>query len=294
MNLEQITRLETMVNEYHKTKAGYEDILSLIAYYIYRFPLKDPRGTQDDCGEFYLYFIPGLRRVLNKHKPGMRHFIGYLKQILKWRLSTYFIHKRRQKINHEVEGCQTMWDNENHETTTFTHWDEKSLCSIFRSNTTSPLKNDVDKRLLLASSLKYSSKLSEENWDKVINMTQSDGEWVKRNRKALDELVRTREKHYFTWITRRNKCYFKIRYHENILKTMNNPEAIKEMKMKIAKLWNTYNRMVARIANIRTTPSRSEISALLEIPKGTLDNSLFVLKQRLEKLDKAAEFRYLL
>lgn len=292
MNLETIKKLEQLVIHFHKSKEGYNEILSLIANSIYSFPLKNRRCDRDDCGEFYLYFTPSLHRILKRYKPGIRSFYGYLMQILKWRLSTYIKKKNQKKLCQVVETHDSLWDNVNHKHMKFNNWDEQSIKEIFNATEDNPMQKSFDKRLLLASSLKYSTAITEENWKKIIKITESDSLWISKKREEIQELVKNKKLYYYNWIKRCNRCYFKIRFQENLLKLMDNPESIKKLKEKIKRLWESYNRIIKKITAIRLTPSRLEISRLLNIPKGTLDTSFSSLKQRLLKLDQDEEFKY--
>jgi hypothetical protein len=80
---------------------------------------------------------------------------------------------------------------------------------------------------------------------------------------------------------RQNKIFTKIFLFQRDLLWEVDPEIKSELAFSLCELQTTLRSVQRRIRRVRLHPSNREIAELLRIPKGTVDTSLYWLRQRL-------------
>jgi hypothetical protein len=102
--------LKERVLSYQRTGEGLERIIQDLSESIYLYPLRGRRGREDDAGEFYLYFVPRLKRLLLKYEDQGVPFEHYFNATLYWNLRSYFRSMRKRRWRWKMSACPEFWD----------------------------------------------------------------------------------------------------------------------------------------------------------------------------------------
>lgn len=92
-------KARTLAEQYRKERSTdlLEKIVSELSPAVYRYPALFFRRPPDDCGDFYLYLIPRLDRLILKYRPELASFRTWFTLILKSQYLNWLDHSIRKK-----------------------------------------------------------------------------------------------------------------------------------------------------------------------------------------------------
>ncbi|MBN2508635.1 MAG: hypothetical protein JXB03_00095 [Spirochaetales bacterium] len=108
--------------------------------------------------------------------------------------------------------------------------------------------------------------------------------------KILSQKTSERKLRFHFLNERRNLAYYRLLQYQQQLNESLTADEKHELKIRIQKCTITLRRLVKELKSVMIHPTHKEISELLEVPKGTVDSSLYYLRNAWAKgkLKKAA------
>jgi hypothetical protein len=274
--------LNSLVAYYQNTGLGLAEILNRLAMRIYNYPLGKFKADEDDCGEFYLYFYPRLLRTLSRFQDRGKPFEWYFNSVLSWHYKMYCAWKRKERIRWAVARQAMFWDlpdpapvgREN------TQVQEKSINIIALDRFNRSRVSTCRKRILYLA-LKNARHLDDAavSWISAVTGIEEDHliGMVERLRRNLYK----RELRLHKLYRRQNKIFTKIFLLQQNLAWEFDPVAKAEIALSLCDLRRRLRNLQQAVRRVRLHPSNREIAELLQVPKGTVDTSLYWLRKQM-------------
>jgi len=230
------------------------------------------RKGEDDVSEFLLEFHDKIEGLIRRFEPQGRPFRHYLLRTLRWQWNTFRAEQTRrrrrllltQDVCGEVEGLAVA---------------EPEFGGNF-GETPAPLADRYRRRLVLLA-LKSAPFLELSHLERVSEQTGADLSWLQACQHRLACQGEHRRRRRLELQGRRTLALTRRLLAED--------EARREADPDRRKLYEDRARLYRlRLANIdrqtkalSTTPTHGELAELLQMPKGSVDSSLYHLKKDL-------------
>ena len=276
--------LNALVAYYQNTGLGLGEIVNRLALRIYNYPLGKRQASEDDCGEFYLYFYPRLIRTLGRFQDRGKPFEWYFNSVLRWHYKVYCSRKRKDQIRWAVAKSVLFWELPESGSAL-----PAPGLSVAPGETVIPFdrfgcsrENTCRKRVLLLA-LKNVRHLD----DCAIRWISGFAGVEEDHLVALVERLRAnlykQELRLHKLYQRQNKIFMRIFLFQRDLLWEGDPEVKAKLALSLCELRRVLRSVQRKIRRVRLHPSNREIAELLQIPKGTIDTSLYWLRRQLSE-----------
>jgi DNA-directed RNA polymerase specialized sigma24 family protein len=288
--------LTEQVLRYQRTREGLAELLAVLAGKIYGYPRCRGSVSEDDGGEFYLFFYPRLLRTLERFRDQGRPFEWYLHSVLRWHYLGFVRWKRRRERSWAYGAMPDLWEppaagrtaEEGIEPRESPGWLPPEVAAVFRLGPESRLKKPADRQRLLIWALKQVRLLLGPDLDLVMKWTGIGEERLRRARAELRDRLERRERRLALLVERRNRAFAALQLTERALAGELDPAVRLSLCERLARARRCLYRSQERIARVPLQPSNRELAQALGLPKGTVDTSLYWLKRRLAETARVA------
>lgn len=275
------------VLRYKQTGSGFPDLHKRICLFVYQYPQGRLNWTEDECGDFFLFFyrkIPGLiRRFEDRGKP----FEAYLAGTLKWQAKTFAQEQKHLRRRCQLLARQDLWTVEE---------EEPKICASRQPFVPKEMKRVIgmahdgkieaeskSKRLLFLI-LKECQFIDDTFLRYAAEITGCDFAKLSSCVEALTARLQKRKARIAVLEERRNKTFFRCNYLEERLRLCIIPEEQENIVRAITRLKRSLSNTREALARVPLSPTHRDIAEVLGIPKGTVDSGLFYLKSGMKTL----------
>jgi hypothetical protein len=275
--------LNTLVAYYQNTGLGLAEIVNRLALRIYNYPLGKRQASEDDCGEFYLYFYPRLIRMLEHFQERGKPFEWYFNSVLRWHYRVYCSQKRKDQTRWAAARSVLFWELPEADlgapAPTLSVDSGEKVIPLDRFG--SSREHTCRKRILLLA-LKNARHLDDSAIRWVGQLTGvAEGHLITMVERLRANLYK-RELRLHKLYRRQNKIFTKIFLFQRDLLGEVDPQIKAGLALSLCELRRSLRSVQRRIRRVRLHPSNREIAELLQIPKGTIDTSLYWLRRQLQ------------
>jgi hypothetical protein len=263
-----------MVLEYQRSGENLQAIVQRLAWRIYRYPLQHRGHDEDDCGEFYLFFYPRLLRCLARFRDQGKPFEWYLNAVLRWHWKAYCQRQRAQRAGWLLAAAPQLWEQP-------PEGDFAADAGLGRPEQAGSLGGRADRRRLLLVALKNVHTLPDESLGLLSRLSGVPEAWLELTVDRLRQRLFAREVRLHALYARRNRCFAALLRDEQALRWESEPSRRAELLLRIEGLRQRLTRSQARIRRTPLCPTNRDIAALTDIPKGSVDTSIYWLRRRL-------------
>lgn len=278
-----MTKLTELVVGYQETGTGYETVRREVEQWVYYYPATRPGFSQEDSADFLLYFRGKVPALVYKYRHSGRSFEHYLARTLRWQLRSFARVRRRRVRMHELTRAPDIWDG------LIGVAESCDSASRVAASATTRLagarragapQGSASRRMVILA-MKAAVLVSDAQLRELARVTGYSEEWLRECRDELKHRVGRRDGRRTELRERRNNAFFQVRLAQDELAMT--PEqhrraAIhRELERQNRRLLNARR----ELARVPAVPSNGEISAVLGIPKGTIDSALHYMKRRL-------------
>ncbi|HUV06487.1 MAG TPA: hypothetical protein VMX75_02085 [Spirochaetia bacterium] len=285
--------LTERVLRYQNTGQGLVELMRDLSNEIYSYPRRKKMGSEDDQGNFYLYFVPRLKRLLQRYRNLGIPFEHYFHSSLYWNLKSYYRYARRREWSWWIGTCAEFWESPGtdalgsmDETTVPAEYSLRSLRDINIAPTR------TGKRGILLFVLRNLRRLDVGQLDAVCEITGVERGWLLERIRILEVSMEDREKRFAFLRTRRNNAFYQSRILERRLISQLEGERRESMRRRILKLRRVMARSMDEMARVPLCPTHRAIAEALGIPKGTVDTGLRWINARLTNLVPSEKIEY--
>lgn len=277
--------LNALVAYYQNTGLGLAEIMNRLALRIYNYPLGKRQASEDDRGEFYLYFYPRLIRTLGRFQDRGKPFEWYFNSVLRWHYKGYCSRKRKEQIRWAAAKSVLFWELPDPASSLPAH-----ALGMDPGETVIPFdrfgcsrENTCRKRILLLA-LKNARHLDDCAIRRISGFAGVEEEHLVALVERLRANLYRQELRLHRLYRRQNKIFTKIFLFQRDLLWEVDPEVKAQLAFSLCELRRALRSVQRKIRRVRLHPSNREIAELLQIPKGTIDTSLYWLRRQV--LDK--------
>jgi len=251
----------------------------------YEYPRQWHNLTEDDCGEFYLFFRSRIPRLIDRYQDWGKPFEAYIRTCLKWQLRTYLRRKHKDGIHHRLledkefvkgtmirsveEGCFTA-------ETAPADLVQSVRGALLRPN---GRKEDSMKRRLVILTLKSCMIVRPLHLRAVSVAADVDFDWLLSRWELLCACMERKRARLALLRARRNYSYFRLQYLERRLEKAIEPvergRLRKEMALQRRRICRTHREIIC----VPKCPTNAELAVVMGVPKGSVDSSLYYIKR---------------
>ncbi|UCF95805.1 MAG: hypothetical protein JSV89_11530 [Spirochaetaceae bacterium] len=282
--------LNSLVAYYQNTGLGLAEIVKRLSLRIYNYPRGKFQAGEDDCGEFYLFFYPRLLRSLARFEDRGKPFEWYFNSILRWHYKAYCSQKRQEQSRWAVARNALFWEHPEPVMGAYLpnsgsdgHENIIPIDRLGRSRDT------TWRRRILFLALKNARQLDEAGVAWISDLTGIGQDHLIGMIERLRASLYKRELRLHKLYYRQNRAFTKILLLQQELLWEVDPGRKVELALSLCDLRKTLHGLQGRIRRVRLHPSNRQIAELLQIPKGTVDTSLFWLRRQLLRSDNHAD-----
>lgn len=277
--------LKEQVLSYQKTGRGLETIVQELSERIYLYPLKRGRGSEDDSGEFYLYFLPRLKRLILKFEDHGVPFEHYFNATLCWNLKSFFRSMKKKKWMWEASASPAFWELDMPESKSSAgpplsaNW-RFILGSVWDGTA----MDTTSRKRLLFLFLRHVRDIDDSEIDLFSQRAGYDRQWLDERVRRLRETLRIREIRLDILRKRRNQAYSRCFLWERERKRETDKSRREKLDRQIRRMRRILHKTVFEISRVPLSPSHSSIARELGVPKGTVDTGIFWINRKLKAL----------
>lgn len=289
--------LTDAVLSYQRSGFGLDPLLDRISVFVYTYPRTRLGWNEDDCGDFFCFFFPRLRRLIDRFEFHGRPFEVYLIVTLKWQLRTYAGRRASENLKARVVALENFWVCERDEVYGNPHleWEEaaataanleipEAVKTLLKMNTDNYIEDMPSRRRVLFLALKSAILMTEALIHKIALITGYDGDWIYCLIEELKGRVQTRRTRILLLSEKRNSCYFRLYCLQEQLRLVAEDTVRRELSHQIILEETRLQGMLEEISHVHLCPTHRDIADVLGVPKGTVDSGLFYLKDSLRAL----------
>lgn len=299
--------LTERVLAYQREARGLPELQRCITQIAYYYPLSRNGFTEDDCGDFALFFYHRIPAIIRRFRWSGKPFEAYLLATLKWQIISYAESKRKRRqqrailsgpelsedidIVREVPGPADIFERKYRIGTATAvvpviH-PAASRCSdrlpqliarSWRLDESGMLEDAALRRRVMILVMKGCELLTESELQIASRLTGM------RYAELLDICTRLRESHAerrqrrAVLQLRRNRAFLRLHFLEHEAALMPPGERRDATLAKAGKCLRRIRAAQSDLAAVPATPSHREIAEALGIPKGTVDSSIYFMR----------------
>jgi hypothetical protein len=286
--MKDIDLLTLRILEWQKTGEGFQEIMSEISELILRYPKRHYGWQQDDCADFYCFFYKRCLKLIEFFEYRDKSFIALLNNSISWQLRTYYRQFRcREQKNYCVRYDSIIQAEECCDSDqSFQLEVSEDAKQVLRIDDNGEIRNNWMKRRILILALKNAPYLNDSYIEAISKITGCDELWlfevVLRLRSGMDD----RRNRLNIFCERTNRAFIEIcSIHRELgICCAEYEKAI--LLSKLAKVKLRLEKASHGKTSVKLMPSNSEIAEIMQIPKGSIDSSLYYLKRYLKVLSQ--------
>ncbi len=290
--------LTRKVLAFQRTGRGLDDLVGDLSLRIYRFPRVRRGCTEDDCGDFYLFFFPRLIKILGRFQDQGKPFESYLHSVLGWQLRSFVRRKRQEQRRWEAACLPGFWGEAGAPVVAELQADAgelsrlRGLAARLGLDGQGVIRRPSDRRRFLLSVLKRVRELGEAELEESADRIGASHAELQRQARELLARLSRREARLARLRERRNRAFGRLTLLEQQRAEETDGEKARGLEQRIRRLRQRLHATQGVIARIPLQPSNRDLGEVLGIPKGSVDTSLYWLRHRLQELDGAEDKEY--
>ncbi len=271
--------LTERVLEYQATGRGYESLVRSIALTVYHYPERRYGFTEDDRGEFLLFFYPRISAIIRRFRPCGKPFEAYLHTNLRWQARTYASRKLALERQTRLTARNDLWIdtfNPSVAAESVPEMDTRRPANTrMRIDPNGRFADRGIRRRALLVALKASPYLTLPQIDQVAQLTNCSPQALEEKCLILRERAERRMRRYDILSTRRNKAFFRLQCLEEEEHASPTDERRRAIHAECQRIRRRYQRARIEARAVMRTPTHREIADVLGIPKGSVDSGIF-------------------
>ena len=283
--------LTDKVLTFQRSGSGLDDLLGLIAPMVYGFPRRERSADEDDCGNFYCFFMPKVPSLIRRFSFQGRAFEVYLASCLRWQFRSY----AKQKINmnrsantarddmfwpapYSAEDSSMVAEAPSRPTVR-----AQKILGVGESGT---ISDPIIARRLLLLALKASQELDEVTISRIVKLTGVSEAWFRDKICDLHSRLDDRRKRRMMLRRRRDQAFFRLKLFEARLKNEINRRELLRLEKLINQERMHLKNARHELARVPVSPTHRDIGEVLDMPKGSVDSALYYMRTSLKDFNE--------
>jgi len=290
-----------------EAETGIDEVVEAISNMVYQYPVGRHGFSEDDSAEFLLRFYPRIRRLVRRYRPEGSSFDAYLNATLRWQLRSLALQRSSARFRFatacerdtasEIFGHDAMVAEPTHDQS-FGAGSGASgkpakrapprkmpahRPSVLRLQPEGPARDRLSPgqaQRLLCMALKSGDRLDSELRERVAHVTGCSSDWLEDRWLELREITRELRNRKHAVRARRDQAWFRLRCVEARIAAA--PPSDRGVLLEERSRWATrYERARRDLEKMGQGPTHLQIAEVLGIAKGTVDSSVFKVREEL-------------
>jgi hypothetical protein len=278
---------------FQDTGVGSRELINDILLRVYRYPSMRRGFDEDDCGDFCLHFYPRIRHLISRFQFRGIPFEAYLATNVRFQLQSYLARKRNERRLASIRNLELLLDHRTNSRASVDGTDdsagersaaevdadiEAAIRSFFGVAPHHLVETERLRRHLLILVMKACMIVTDDQLRAVATLTGHDAEWMLSCAAKLRTTMTARTRRIEELRARRNRLYLRLRMLEDLLPTAADSSARLELANKIADCRLRLNATRLCLSRASRFPTHYELADTLNIPKGSIDSTLYYLR----------------
>ncbi len=274
--------LTRKVIRFQRTGKDLAELTETTAIFIYSLLKKRCSLENDDRSDFFCTMYPEIPVLFHRFHYRGKPFSYFLLAILKWKIRSFIIEKQQKQQHRDYFERESHWNLPFWLDTIEVHEPEPELSckakTVFQMDEIGALEDPVLQRRMLMLTMKGSMHIDNHIARCVSIVTGYKSEWILARIQSLKETVMKRCERIDELRSKRNKYYVKIfNIHIELVFEVY-PWKRDLLFEKLSLYKHRMKKIIDEIGKIPMTPTHNEIAKVLDAPKGSVDSSLYYLK----------------
>ncbi len=270
----KVLPLQNAYSKYCEGTIGKRELESIIFAFVLKHPRRFylNRWDQDECFDFLCWVYPRLGKAIERYRDQGSTFEAYMSSVIRWSFREFRFKMRDQKaLEYSWWNAQAMDLCVTCEEPDYLEFDDKNPAM-------EKIKNPKQILFLL---LKCYYFLSDDFISWIAPALNMDKEELISMIDNLHE-VRTHQEEEIRLLKERINCqYYRCITFESRMNAANEGSShYEKMKRSLEKGRKRLRSMRKRLSTMRIGASNKQVADLLGVPKGTVDSSLYALKEK--------------
>ncbi len=275
------------VLRYKQSGSGFSDLHKRICLFVYRYPQGRLNWTEDECGDFFLFFYPKIPGLIRRFEYRGKPFEAYLAGTLRWQAKTFAQEQKRLRRRCQLLERQDLWVVEEEEPKICASKPlsmPKEMKRIIGMTRDGKIATESKSKRLLFLILKECQFIDDTFLHYAADITGCEFTKLCSCVESLKAKLQKRKMRIAALEERRNKAFFRCNYLEERLRMCIIPEEQENLARAITRLKQSLSHTREALARVPLSPTHRDIAEVLGIPKGTVDSGLFYLKSDMKTL----------
>jgi DNA-directed RNA polymerase specialized sigma24 family protein len=280
-----MTELTRLVIQYQKDGSGYEEIVRKASIVIYSYPGRIRTLTEDDKGDFLLYFVPKLQQIILNYQPERAAFEPYLRMCMKYRIMSYLVSRHRTCAYDPAETHIGSWEVRDMPAAA-----DVLIATTLSSDGTPLIHPRVERTLrrlnrksVLCFCLKAICDADDTTILRMARLCEADPNWLLHCKYLLLDGMGPRRRRRARMGARIGSLYARMYKLEKRFYAEADPEIRESLEHTLDHVRWHYERNCARARRLALRPTNRDIAILLHVAKGTVDNAVYTVRLALSK-----------
>ncbi|MEE8441516.1 MAG: hypothetical protein V3S41_07335 [Spirochaetia bacterium] len=284
-----MTPLTREVVDYQRTGEGLGRLVDQISRMVYEFPVSQNGFSDEDGAELLLRFLPRITRLIGRYRESGRSFESYLGSTLRWQITTLAAERSAERIQLAAlrgPGGELRIAEQTRVAAPVMEAREPGRKTSYRTGSSSRQStryrlSSGQGRRLIHLSLKMAERLGEADYRRVAAASGRNPEWLVGCWQTLRDGCTAQRERRRSIQERRDRAWFKSRCLQYRLRLVLE-DGERDATMRQLAMWHRRYEHARRVlAKMHDGPSHAEIARVLNVPKGTVDSSVFYGKREL-------------
>ncbi len=264
---------------------GFDEIVQQASLLIYAYPATVPTLTEDDCGDFLIFFVPRLRTLIRNYRPERAEFEPYLRMCMRYRIMSYLASRHRSCRYEPADSYIGSWDLQETPADVFPKQqpiDTIALASLLDTRTQRALRR-LSRKSVLCFCLKAICDADDETIVRMAQLCATDVTWLIHCRYLLLSTLTPRRARLKRMGARTGRLYERIYNLEYRYFRETDPEIRAELDRKIQVSKRLYDQNCSRARRLTLRPTNRDIASILHVAKGTVDHAVYAVRNALTR-----------
>lgn len=275
------------VLHYQRTGEGLSRLLYRLSCEVYAYPSRQAGFEEDDCGDFFLFARQRIPALIHNFRFTGKPFEAYMNSCLRWQLRSFMAQKSKQRRRYRVCNAPHRWEELNEAElsaaeqpagrSAATHDEQGKEISLQLPSRKSHRRTCSGRRLVILA-LKGCLRLQEADIQTLAQETGYRRDLLSTAWSILRERTERRLQRLQRLRTKRNQTFFRLLCLQDELGNAAEPADIRRVTEEIELQTRRLKTIRNRIARVPLAPTNKEIAEVLSIPKGSVDSTLYYMR----------------
>lgn len=269
--------LTALVLRYKRGEVAYEDISGKISLFIYGFPYRAKHWNQDLCSDFFEFFYPRMRPLVESYKEIGYSFESYVEATVKQQMKTFLKKRREEEQKEKIYSRMCIQEYKIHSGfgCAQTAENEPAYCP-------GKIGQRRTRRRLLFLAFTDPEHLDDSMLERLSEVTGYALEYLRSCCLVLKEKIQRKKLALQELTEKKNAQYFKLLMLQADILNEGDEEKRCWLTEQLRKIRDRIDDLVEQISvKSQYLVSHDDLAKLFGVSKGTVDSGIFYLRKQI-------------